>query len=154
MIRRVATLLALMLACSSTAQAQLYMSGAGGVYSNLESNGYLGRFAIGAEPFDWLKAEGSVLATGHGNACCSVAADATGWLSVLGLGPVSVGVGGGGGVLTYIDVDDPSQDYDWTPYFVSGVEAEFALTRHFAFTGRAELGLGEMRGYAGLRLGF
>ena len=136
------------------ATAQLYMSGAGGVYSNLESSGYLGRFALGAAPFDWFKVEGSVLASGHGNACCSVAADATGWLGILGLGPVSVGLGGGGGVLTYINVDEPGQNYDWTPYFVSGLEAEVALTRHFALTGRAELGLGEIRGYAGLRLGF
>ena len=136
------------------ATAQLYMSGGAGVYSNLESTGVAGRLALGAEPLDWIKVEGSALATGHNEACCSIALDATGWLSILGAGPVSLGVGGGAGILSYVDIDDPSADYDWTPYFVSGVEAEFALTRHFAFFGRGELGLGELRGYAGIKLGF
>ena len=72
------------LSVSSPAVAQLYMNGAGGVYSNLESSGLAGRFALGAEPLDWIKVEGSVLATGHDQACCSLALDATGWLTVLG----------------------------------------------------------------------
>lgn len=138
----------------SPASAQLYMSGAGGAYSNLESTGLAGRFAFGAEPLDWIKVEGSVLATGHDQACCSIALDATGWLTVLGVGPVKMGLGGGGGLLTHVDINDPSQDYDWIPYFVSGAEAEFEVTRHFAITGRGELGLGEIRAYAGLKLGF
>ena len=146
------TLTALIL--PSTAQAQLYMSGSGGVYSNLESTGLAGRVAIGAAPLDWIKVEGSALATGHDQSCCSIALDATGWLSILGAGPLSLGLGGGGGMISYVDIDDPSQEYDWTPYFVSGLEAEFALTRHFAFFGRGELGLGELRGYAGIKLGF
>ena len=64
------TLAALIL--PSWAQAQLYMSGAGGVYSNLESTGLAGRFALGAEPLDWIKVEGSALATGHDQACRDV----------------------------------------------------------------------------------
>lgn len=147
-----ATLAALIL--PSIARAQLYMSGAGGVYSNLESTGLAGRVAFGAAPLVWIKVEGSALATGHDQACCSLALDATGWLSILGAGPLSLGLGGGGGMISYVDIDDPSQEYDWTPYFVSGLEAEFALTRHFAFFGRGELGLGELRGYAGIKLGF
>lgn len=143
-----------MLALAGQATAQLYMNGAAGLYSNLESEGLAGRFAIGAEPLDWIKVEGSVLATGHDQACCSLALDATGWLSIVGVGPMSLGIGGGAGMLSFVDIDDPSQDYDWTPYFVSGVEAEFELTRHFAFFGRGELGLGELRGYAGIKLGF
>ena len=139
---------------ASPAHAQLYMSGAGGAYSNLESTGLAGRIALGAEPLDWIKVEGSVLATGHDQSCCSIALDATGWLTILGVGPVKVGLGGGGGVLTYVDINDPSQDYDWIPYFVSGAEAEFDVTRHFAIVGRGELGLGEIRAYAGLKLGF
>ena len=142
------------LSVSGPAVAQLYMNGAGGVYSNLESSGLAGRFALGAEPLDWIKVEGSALATGHDQACCSLALDATGWLTVLGAGPLSLGLGGGAGMLSFVDINDPSQDYDWTPYFVSGIEAEFALTRHFSFFGRGELGLGELRGYAGIKLGF
>jgi hypothetical protein len=146
------TLAALIL--PGTATAQLYMSGAGGVYSNLESNGLTGRFALGAAPLDWIKVEGAAFASGHDQACCSIALDATGWLTVMGVGPVSLGLGGGAGVISYVDIDDPSQEYDWTPYFISGVEAEFELTRHFAFFSRGELGLGELRGYAGIKLGF
>ena len=146
------TLAALIL--PGTATAQLYMSGSAGAYSNLESDGLAGRFALGAAPLDWIKVEGAALASGHNEACCSIALDATGWLTVMGVGPFSFGLGGGGGVVSYVDIDDPSQDYDWTPYFISGVEAEFELTRHFAFFGRGELGLGELRGYAGIKLGF
>ena len=89
------TLAALIL--PGSAAAQLYMSGSAGAYSNLESDGLAGRFALGAAPLDWIKVEGAALASGHNEACCSIALDATGWLTVLGVGPVKMGLGGGGG---------------------------------------------------------
>ena len=128
--------------------AQLYMSGAGGVYSNLES--YWPGRAISRsaqQPLDWIKVEGAAFASGHDQACCSLA-----------LGCDRLAHGSGGWSLEprawrraqalccpFVDIDDPSQDYDWTPYFVSGMSRQSSqLTRHFAFFGRGELGLGRI----------